>query len=142
MGKESPTCDDLETWAEIEDYPWLEVSNWGRVMAHGELLPVQNDRKGYCWVHDITKLEDGSSVGRLAVHRLVYQCHVKAVHKGARVLHVDGNKLNNRVDNLELVIPKRPFYVKISSKTGVELGRRYFKSLESAKRWCENQMRA
>jgi hypothetical protein len=44
-----------------------------------------------------------SKIRHMQVHRLVYLCHGGDIPVGMQINHIDGNKLNNHIDNLETV---------------------------------------
>lgn len=60
----------------------------------------QYKKNGYMMVDLVS--EDGT-VTPCYVHRLVAETFVPNPHGKKRVIHKDGNKLNNRADNLEWV---------------------------------------
>lgn len=54
----------------------------------------------------ITTYKDGTHK-QLRVHRFIYECVTgKEIPDGLVINHIDGNKLNNRFDNLEAVTPR------------------------------------
>ncbi len=54
--------------------------------------------KGYLYVSLLAKTRKHKSV-----HKLVYETFFGAVPKGHDINHIDGNPLNNRLDNLECI---------------------------------------
>ena len=88
----------MELWIDISDFPNYEVSSNGRVRNKktGRCLKF-NDRKGYNSVH----LSKNNSVKAKSVHRLVADSFYDGDHSGLVVNHIDGNKKNNFVGNLE-----------------------------------------
>ena len=106
---------DHEEWREIPEYNNYEVSNFGRVRSknriinqfwrkqnydrimQGKILKPRKQNGGYLLVW---LCKDGKSKA-YTVHRLVVKCFVAG--NGTDVNHKDGNKENNRADNLEWV---------------------------------------
>lgn len=100
-------CCRIEEWKPIIGYPNYRVSNLGRVYSKNvnRILVTTRTRKkdGY----EIVMLsKDGKSKGFL-VHRLVYQAFVGEIPDGMQINHIDENKLNNNVENLETVTPSQ-----------------------------------
>ena len=93
----------MEEWKEVDGTSGLlEVSNEGRVRSHmrdGRILKQQLDKKGYCRVSVTVKREKL----HYKVHRLVASAFVPNPEELPQVNHIDGNKQNNRADNLEWV---------------------------------------
>ena len=93
----------MEIWKSIEGTNGrLEVSNRGRVKSNlrdGRILKQQTDNKGYKRVR-VTL--DGVKRG-YKVHRLVATAFVPNPNGLPQVNHIDGNKDNNDVANLEWV---------------------------------------
>lgn len=79
-----------------------KISNEGEVLGiHGQLLKGYKDSGGY---HQLKMLLDGKVVTR-CVHRLVWQAWKGEIPDGIWINHIDGNKLNNNLENLELTTP-------------------------------------
>lgn len=78
-----------------------EVSNHGRVRYVGQGEPLiksaHRDRKGYLRVG----IGNHAQRGTRLVHRLVAEAFLPPAHTTQTVNHRDGDKLNNRVENLE-----------------------------------------
>ena len=88
----------MEVWREIAGTECM-VSNLGRVACRGMILTPQKDPEGY------ERLTVGNR-RRERVHILVADAYIPNPENKSQVNHKDGNKSNNRVDNLERVTPK------------------------------------
>lgn len=89
-----------EFWLEIEEAPRYAVSSWGRVknVITGRVLRPGLVGAGYLNV--IIAANDGERLSR-KVHRLVAKAFYEEVEPSLEVNHIDGDKLNNAVWNLE-----------------------------------------
>lgn len=90
----------MEKWNTISDYPNYEVSDQGRVRNRksGRILKTELV-KGYPRV----LLVDRSRHRPAMVHRLVAEEFTTEDHDGLQVNHIDGDKTNNKLSNLEWV---------------------------------------
>lgn len=96
----------------------------GRVRHNPEKeLAVYQNLNGYYYVH----LHDGTSSFQKRVHRLVSETWLNEYYKpGLEVNHIDGNKGNNSVENLEWVTPHENQMHKVRNGLGNEtLHKRY-----------------
>lgn len=103
----------MEVWRSIDGFSGYEISSYGRVIGHKNnrgiitdseyLLKPRVNPNGYL----IVVLYDENRVPhQLSVHRLVAQSFIPNHDGYPYVDHLDGNKTNNMVDNLEWVTPK------------------------------------
>lgn len=85
-------------WKEVEGYEQYLISDEGKLFSRksGKLLKLQARNDGYI-VAGITKNE---KVKNVYIHRLVMKAF-KPEGEKETVNHIDGNKANNHVDNLE-----------------------------------------
>lgn len=103
---------DQEVWKTHPDYPFIEASNLGRVRTKDRTVTRSNGRKqfvkgcvlkqwlnhnGYLFVHINVK---GKFVN-LRVHRLVAICFIPNPDNLPEVNHIDNDRTNNSVSNLE-----------------------------------------
>lgn len=99
-----------EVWKEIKDYPNYQISSLGRVKS---LKYYSNINKKYYERELILKEKInmhgykyvGLSCNGLrkskSIHRLVAENFIPNNNEYKEVNHVDGNKLNNKINNLE-----------------------------------------
>jgi len=109
----------MEQWKPIEGTDGkYEVSNLGHVRTNGKrpgLLTLTKQKSGYRYV--MIQLSNGKPCNR-RVHRLVAQHFLPNPDNMKEVNHKDGNKDNNRADNLEWCT--RSHNVKHSFDTGLK----------------------
>lgn len=91
-----------EVWGEIEGYPNHKISSLGRlksfgVKKEGVIINGFVDKDGYR--RHFMRYKNKSK-NKLA-HRLVAETFIPNPENKTQVNHKDGNKLNNKVDNLE-----------------------------------------
>ena len=91
----------IEEWRECQEFPAYEVSNTGKVRNQFTLheLAGCNDSHGY---PSFWPKKDGRRYCR-RIHRCVAQAFLPNPDALPEVNHIDGNKANNRLDNLEWV---------------------------------------
>lgn len=93
---------NTEVWKDIPDYPNYEVSSFGRVRSKRTLHVLSQglDGRGNYLHVNLWKNNKGKSIN---THRLVATAFVSNPENKPEVNHIDGNKQNNRADNLEWV---------------------------------------
>ena len=109
--------DNIEIWKDVFGFEGLyQVSNLGKVRSldryansgigirfyKGRLLKPGKDSYGYLKVN-LSK--DGKKT-TFWVHRLVYEAFNGKIQEGMQVNHIDEDKTNNSIDNLNLMTPK------------------------------------
>lgn len=93
----------MDKWLPITGFSNYAVSNDGRVkntVTDRELKPIR-ERTGYSHV----TLCNGGKHHQTSIHRLVAQEFIPNPDDKPMVNHIDGDKANNRVDNLEWCTP-------------------------------------
>ena len=94
---------DNEEWRDVVGYEgYYQVSNLGRVRSNwhkpGQILKGHTNRDGYCLV---CLYRPGDKQRQAKVHRLVFQAFVGPLPDGCLVAHKNGDRADNRADNLE-----------------------------------------
>lgn len=106
----------LESWKTVVvdgiEYKNYEVSNLGKVRSwidtHGNrrstpiIMSESEHTNGYLQV----KLRNGNIYKNLYIHRLVVEAFIGRIPKGFEVNHIDEDKKNNHLSNLEIVTRK------------------------------------
>lgn len=91
----------MEIWKTIEGYPNYEVSNMGRVKSlkydKEKILKGIKKRDGYLLIG----LSKEGKVKFFSLHRIVAQAFLPNPNNLSEVNHIDEDKTNNKVDNLE-----------------------------------------
>lgn len=91
---------ELEDWRTIDEFPTYEVSSRGRVrnMSTGRILKqTKSPTTDLWWVGLRKNLEQHTR----SIHRLVANAFLYRGPSNAIPVHIDGDKDNNRVENLE-----------------------------------------
>ena len=105
-----------EIWKDINGYEGLyQVSNYGRVRSVTHCILMKNGRYRTIDSRMLILHEGGNnkylqaylhkdnSVKNHLIHRLVVSHFISPIPQNMVINHIDGNKHNNRVDNLEIV---------------------------------------
>lgn len=99
-----------ELWKPLLEYKGVEVSSIGRIRKAANksrkeriLTEFPKDRDGY-YRCSVQKL-DGTWTSQ-PVHKLVAKAFIPRTENKDVVNHIDGNRTNNRIENLEWVTPK------------------------------------
>ncbi len=98
----------------IKDYPYYEITEEGNVYRKArigfygnpirrKLLKPYKGRNGYYAVY----LHDGHGQRKMQyIHRLMYQAFIGEIPPKHEIDHIDGNRLNNSIQNLRAVSHK------------------------------------
>lgn len=97
-------CETHEVWKSVPNYPNYEVSSFGRIKSlkrkgfpRDKILKKSFDKDGY---HHV-RLYRNKKGKMFTVHKLVTLAFIGKRNSGEQVNHLDGNKTNNHVTNLE-----------------------------------------
>lgn len=86
-----------EKWVKIDNFDYY-ISNYGNVKnKDGKLRKLKMDRYGYLTIG----LWKNGKAKYFTVHRLVAIHFIENPENKPQVNHIDGNKLNNNINNLE-----------------------------------------
>lgn len=102
-----------ERWRRIIGFPGYEISSEGRVRSYksysgkitdkSHVLRPRVNPNGYAVV---TLYDEGHKPCQLSIHRLVAKAFIPTDDDSLYIDHIDNDKLNNSVSNLEWVTPK------------------------------------
>jgi len=88
----------MEIWKEVKGYEGFYcVSNYGRVKDSSKLIPFIHIKTGYVLVYLSLAKKN------MLVHRLVASAFMDDFDNKKMVNHIDFNKANNHLSNLEMV---------------------------------------
>ena len=107
-------------WIPVKGYPLYEVSNEGDIRNKntGRILKQQIGIHGYSTL----TLRKDKRPFTARVHRIVADSFYDGVHDEFDVNHIDGNKLNNHISNLEFCTRKEN--IRHAFDTGLKHGSR------------------
>lgn len=115
-----------EKFVKVKGYDGYEVSNTGKIksLKTNRLLKPQKNNCGYLYI----LLTDSNKKVRInLIHRLVFDSFI-GIDDGLEINHLDEDKENNRLDNLELITHEdnlkkyrdnHPFFMKYMSQKSV-----------------------
>ena len=87
-----------EIWKPIEGYEFYQISNHGRVKnAKGHFLKFTHNHRGYVVVY----LNENGKTKTMFLHRLIAKAFIPNPNNYPEVNHIDENKDNNIIENLE-----------------------------------------
>lgn len=95
-----------EMWKTIPGYENYEASNLGRI-RHKETKKIKHLRNTFKGYLQVSLYKNGDKTER--VHRLIALTFIPNIENKPQINHIDCNKQNNRVDNLEWVSNEENF---------------------------------
>lgn len=128
---------DKEIWKRIEWSPDYEVSNYGRVKSYkydkinGRLKKLTQRKTGYITVQ-LPNIQTGKKKFT-GVHRLVAEAFIPNHENKGDVNHIDEDKSNNHVDNLEWMTRKENINYGTARKRGAIARSKKIKCVETGK---------
>lgn len=96
-----------EVWRSVIDFDWYDVSDYGRIRSWsgrktlGRIMVPRTDRYGYLRIN----LRQNGRTFTKSVHSIVAEAFLVRDEEGLQVNHIDGDKTNNSVENLEWMSP-------------------------------------
>lgn len=88
----------MEIWKDVKGYEGIyKISDYGSLKSNKNYKKASVNKYGY---YQTTLYKNGKKRNAL-VHRLVAEAFLPNPNNKPTINHKDGNKLNNRVDNLE-----------------------------------------
>ena len=94
-----PTCPGMEEFRDIPGYPGYQISNTGKVFSRNrnKFLTFSSDKDGYLRIG----ISNNNIEKHFRIHRLVGLTFIPNLDNKPCINHIDGNKSNNNVCNLE-----------------------------------------
>ena len=96
-----------ELWKEIKDYPDYEISSLGRIWSKKTKIFMKSHNASSSDLHQKVKLSHNGESKKFFVHRLIMLAFSPKENPDLfQVNHIDGDKSNNSIENLEWVTPQ------------------------------------
>lgn len=86
-----------EIWKKLKEYPNYEVSNLGRIRNQQKLLKPYKTNNGYLHIF----LSKNGKQKQFLLHRLIAEAFIDNLKNLKEINHIDGDKSNNSINNLE-----------------------------------------
>lgn len=115
------------TWNDINDFPNYEVSNIGDIRNKKTKLVLNHNINDHGY-HRVMLYKDGPK--RVSVHRIVAKTFIDNPKSLPQINHINGNKSDNRVENLEWC---DAFYNQQHRRNILKLGNRSVRCIETGK---------
>ena len=118
---------EVRTFDRCEYMPYK--NSLRKVHRNGKILKPIKMSNGYYYIDIANK----GKVKRIAIHRLMAQTFLKENIENKHIHHIDGNRKNNIISNLEVIDPKlhcreHCFERKFNNKTGYRCVHQYDKN--------------
>ena len=129
-----------EIWKWIDGYEGeYQISNYGRLKSYrkdksGKIMSNIN-KNG--WYFTVNLIDNKGKRKTERIHRLVARTFIGDIPKGYHVHHKDGNKQNNKVDNLEIIHPAKHHSETIRMNKNILEGMNNYNRYEKTKRICQ-----
>lgn len=120
----------MEIWKDVINYEGLYlVSNTGKIKRNNKILKIYNNGNNYMSVC----LSKNGNVKKFYIHRIVAQSFLENKENKKEVNHIDGNRQNNNLKNLEWVTRSQNHYhrYKVLKQRGVNYGKTGAKNWKS-----------
>ena len=126
----------------IEEWKWIKgyegrysISNMGRLKSYlsdknGKILSLKNQ---YGWYFTVNLLDDNGKRNTKRIHVLVAEHFIGEIPKGYHVHHKDGNRQNNKVNNLEIIHPIKHYQETLKERPQIVTGMRRYNQYEKTK---------
>lgn len=128
-----------EIWKEIPLNPNLKISNTGSLIDVQKNITVPQKVNANGYLHATGLKVIGYGYVPISIHRLMLWAFYGVLTSRKMLCnHIDGNKINNNLSNLELVTPSQN--IRHAYRTGLNPGAYSLcKKTEHYKKWKPNQ---